>query len=105
MRGQGPQMTRHTPRSLAIRSEEAWGHLGTGGERWDSPVRASSGRSGLDGSSGENRIPGGGNTSRAGSQSTVRERSLKKRHLQCQYEKLVILDPHWEVTPKVSESA
>ena len=98
-------MTRHTPCILAIWSEEAWRDLGIGGGRWDSPIRASSGRSDLDGSSGGNRIPGGGNTSRAGSQSTVRERSLKRQRLQCQYEKLVILDPHWEVTPKVSESA
>lgn len=28
MRRQGPQMTRHTPCSLAIRSEEAWGTWG-----------------------------------------------------------------------------
>ena len=32
-------------------------------------------------------------------------RSMKKQHLPGQYEKIVILDPHWEVTLEVSESA
>ena len=44
-------------------------------------------------------------TIREGSQSTIMVRSIKRQHLPGQYEKIVILDPHWEVTLEVSESA
>ena len=45
-----------------------------------------------------------GGTSREGSQSTIMVRSMKRQHLPGQCEKLVILDPHWEMTLEVSES-
>ena len=44
-------------------------------------------------------------TIREGSQSTIMVRSIKRQHLPGQYEKIVILDPHWEVTLEVSELA